>query len=77
MTASLGTAKGAWIRVSLLSLLMVNAAAICAETSPVNISGVETKDLKLYYYSYLSFLEPHAVRALTNSLDWQRRTFGW
>ena len=77
MTESPGVAKGAWIRVSLLSLLMVNAAAICAETSPVNISGVETKDLKLYYYSYLSFLEPHAVRALTNSLDWQRRTFGW
>ncbi len=37
----------------------------------------ETKDLHLYYYDYLSFLQPHAVRTFTNSLAWQRRIFGW
>ena len=45
--------------------------------SSVNISGVETDDLRLYYYNYLSFLEPHAVRTFTNSLNWQRRIFDW
>jgi hypothetical protein len=52
-------------------------AAVGAADSPVNISGVETKDLRLYYYNYLSFLIPHAVRTFTNSLAWQRRMFGW
>jgi hypothetical protein len=48
-----------------------------AAISPVNIYGVETKDLHLYYYDNLSFLEPHTVRTFTNSLAWQRRVFGW
>jgi hypothetical protein len=48
-----------------------------AQSGPVGISGVATDDLHLYYYDYLSFLEPHAVRTFTNSLAWQRRMFGW
>jgi hypothetical protein len=55
--------------------LMPVAAA--AEESPVNISWVEGKDLRLYYKNYLSYLEPHVVRTFTNSLAWQRRMFGW
>jgi hypothetical protein len=58
-------------------MLIATATAAAAEDSPVNISGVETKDLHLYYYNYLSYLEPHAVRTFTNSLTWQRHTFGW
>ena len=58
-------------------LLVLVATAAAAEESPVNISGVETKDLRLYYYNYLRFLEPHAIRTFTNSLAWQRRMFGW
>ena len=59
-----------------LSLLTAMAAA-AADESPVGISDVETKDLKLYYYDSLSYLAPHAVRTFTNSLAWQRRMFGW
>jgi hypothetical protein len=51
--------------------------AAFGQSSPVGISGVATDDLHLYYYDYLSFLEPHAVRTFTNSLAWQRRIFGW
>lgn len=51
--------------------------AAAAAESPVNISSVETKDLRLNYYNYLSFLEPHAIRTFTNSLAWQRRMLGW
>jgi hypothetical protein len=59
-----------------LSLLTTIAAA-AADESPVNIYGVETRDLHLFYYDYLRFLEPHAVRTFANSLAWQRRIFGW
>ncbi len=62
--------------ISWLSLLTAMGAA-AADESPVNIYGVETRDLHLFYYDYLSFLEPHAVRTFTNSLTWQRRIFGW
>ena len=66
------------MRGSMLCLsLMLTALTATAAESPVNMSGVETKDLRLYYYNYLSFLEPHTVRAFTNSLAWQRRAFGW
>jgi hypothetical protein len=64
-----------WAAAALLAWLAPTAAF--AEGSPVGISGVETPDLRLYYYDYLSFLEPHAVRTFTNSLAWQRRIFGW
>ena len=66
------------MRGRILCLLLAWVAiASAAQESPVNISGVKTKDLRLYYYDYLRFLEPHAVRTFTNSLAWQRRMFGW
>ena len=61
----------AWLLLALVS------TAAAADESPVGISGVQTKDLRLYYYDYLRFLEPHTVRTFTNSLEWQRRMFGW
>src|SRR5258708_39231896 len=67
--------RGAWMfGVIWLSLL---AAMAAADESHVNIYGVETQDLHLFYYDYLRFLEPHSVRTFTNSLAWQRRIFGW
>jgi hypothetical protein len=63
-------------RAVCVSLALI-ATAAAADDSPVHISGVETQDLRLFYYDYLSYLEPHAVRTFTNSLAWQRRTFGW
>jgi hypothetical protein len=58
----------------LLTLMPVAAAA---DESPVGMSYVETKDLRLFYYDSLGYLVPHAVRTFTNSLEWQRRMFGW
>ena len=58
----------------LLALMPVTAAA---DESPVGMSYVETKDLRLFYYDSLGYLVPHAVRTFTNSLEWQRRMFGW
>ncbi len=58
-------------------LLMLLSAAAAADESPVGLSEVDTKDLRLYYYDSLSYLVPHAVRTFTNSLAWQRRMFGW
>jgi hypothetical protein len=66
---------GRGIACLLLAFALVRAAD--ADESPVNVSVVETKDLKLYYYNYLGFLVPHTVRTFTNSLEWQRHTFGW
>ena len=58
----------------LLALLPLTAAA---DDNPLGMSVVETQDLKLIYFDSLDFLAPHAVRTFTNSLAWQRRTFGW
>jgi hypothetical protein len=58
----------------LLALLPVAAAA---DENPLGMSYVETKDLKLIYFDPLAYLAPHAVRTFTNSLEWQRRMFGW
>jgi len=57
-----------------LGLLPLAAAA---DDNPLGMSYVETKDLRLIYFDSLDFLGPHAVRTFTNSLAWQRRTFGW
>ena len=58
----------------LLVLLPVVAAA---DENPLGMSYVETKDLKLIYFDPLAYLAPYAVRTFTNSLEWQRRMFGW
>ena len=51
--------------------------AASAEDSPLGMSTIETKDLKLIYLDSLRYLAPHAVRTFTNSLAWQKRMFGW
>jgi len=63
-------------RVSYLLLALMPLCAI-AEDNPLGMSYVETKDLKLLYFDSLGYLAPLAVRTFTNSLEWQRRTFGW
>jgi hypothetical protein len=60
----------------LASLLPLIAAA--EDASPLGLSFVETRDLRLVHPSpTLDYLEPHALRTFTNSLAWQRRVFGW
>ena len=57
--------------------LALMPVTVAAEESPFGASYVETRDLKLVYFDPLAYLVPHAVRTFTNSLAWQRRTFGW
>ena len=45
--------------------------------SPVNVTEVDTRDVQLYYYNYLSDLAPLTIRTFTNARNWQRRMFGW
>jgi len=59
----------------LLLGLFCNAAF--ADESPVNITAVETPELRLYYYNYLADIAPLAIRTFTNARAWQRRMFGW
>jgi hypothetical protein len=73
----LSSATGLQRRGAALAFLALLPFSALPQSSPVGISGVATDDLHLYYYDYLSFLEPHAVRTFTNSLAWQRRIFGW
>src|SRR5215471_4073895 len=58
-------------------LLTMVAAAALAEESPVGISEIDTRDLRLYYVESLDYLAPHTVRTFTNSVAWQKRMFGW
>ncbi|HYR34132.1 MAG TPA: hypothetical protein VEQ87_07580 [Burkholderiales bacterium] len=52
--------------------------AHAAEVSPLGLSFVETRDLRLVYFDpTLSYLAPHAARTFANSLAWQRRVLGW
>jgi hypothetical protein len=54
------------------------AAAGAADESPLGLSFVETKDIRLIYFDpTLTYLAPHAVRTFTNAIEWQRRVLGW
>jgi hypothetical protein len=58
--------------------LAAASAAHAAETSPLGLSFVETKDLRLIYFDpTLTYLTPHAVRTFSAALEWQRRVMGW
>jgi len=71
------------VRLACLFLALVtlmpqaSVAATGDDDSPLGLSYVETKDLKLVYFDSLGHLVPHAVRTFSNSHAWQRRTFGW
>jgi hypothetical protein len=61
----------------LIALLAWMPAAAFADGSSLGMSFVETKDLRIIYFDELDYLVPHAVGTATNSMAWQRRTFGW
>src|SRR5438552_5627040 len=67
------------IRTFIIALaLALGAGAHAAEQSPLGLSFIETKDLRLVYFDpTLTYLTPHAVRTFTNSLAWERRVLGW
>jgi hypothetical protein len=64
------------IRIGCLLLALLPFAA-SADDSPLGMSYVETRDLRVIYFDVLDYLVPHATRTATNSLEWQRKTFGW
>ncbi len=65
------------MRGCVLGLLLALTPVAAAAESGLGMSYVATEDLRLIYFDSLSYLAPHAVRTFTNSLAWQRRTFGW
>jgi hypothetical protein len=70
------------LRSRLAGLLLASLgplfAAAAEETSPLGLSSVETRDVRLIHPSpTLDYLDPHALRTFANSLAWQRRVFGW
>ena len=64
-------------RMMCMALALLPVAAIADEGNSLGMSYVETKDLRIIYFDPLDYLVPHATRTATNSLEWQRRTFGW
>ena len=64
-------------RLLCLLLAVLPLAAAAAEDSPLGMSYVDTRDLRLIYFDSLGYLEPHTIRTFTNSLEWQRRMLGW
>jgi hypothetical protein len=63
-----------FVPILLLALL---PAAASAEQSSLGLSYVRTNDLRLIYFDWLGYLAPHVVSTFTNSLEWQRKMFGW
>ena len=60
-----------------LLLLAFAPLAAAADDNPLGMSYLETKDLRLIWFEPLGYLAPHATRTFTNSLEWQRKRFGW
>ena len=52
-------------------------ATASEEPSSLQMSFIETGDLKLIYFDGLKYLTPYVVRSFTNSTNWQKRTFDW
>ena len=51
--------------------------SVGAADNLLGMSYVETQDMRLIWFDPLGYLSPHAIRTFTNSLEWQRRMFGW
>ena len=61
----------------LLALSPLAAPAGEPQESPLGLSFIETKDMRLVYVDPLAYLTPHAIRTFKNSFDWQQRVLGW
>jgi hypothetical protein len=44
---------------------------------PIQFEILETDDLRLLYFAPSEYLTPHIARNFQNSIDFQRRVFGW
>jgi hypothetical protein len=57
-------------------LALLPLAALAAD-DPLGMSYVRTRDTEVIYFDSLEFLVPRAVRSVTNSLEFDRKVFGW
>ena len=65
------------LRGILAGLLIALAATGPRAAGSLGMSWVETPDLRLFSFDTLRYLEPHAIRTYTNSLEWQKKHLGW
>ena len=65
------------LAVGLLLLVAWLPPAMADDDNPLGMSFLETKDLRLIWFEPLGYLAPHAARTFQNSLDAQRKRFGW
>jgi len=65
------------VRAFAAAVLLAGATG-AAVADDLNLSVLETDDLRLIYFDPAqTYLVPHVVRSFHNSLEWQRRVFGW
>jgi hypothetical protein len=57
--------------------LLAPYLAAAEEENKFGMSFIDTPDLRLIWFEPLDYLAPHVIRTYTNSLEWQRRMFGW
>ncbi|NND43934.1 MAG: hypothetical protein HKN58_01325 [Xanthomonadales bacterium] len=49
-----------------------------AQAAPFEMDLIETDDLRLLYFDpFQTYLTPHTTRTFQNSMDFQKRVFGW
>jgi hypothetical protein len=49
-----------------------------AQTAPFEMDMIETEDLRLLYFDpFQTYLTPHTTRTFQNSMDFQKKIFGW
>jgi hypothetical protein len=65
------------LRAGATAALLALATGV-AVADDLHLSVLETQNLRLIYFDPAqTYLVPHVVRSFENSLDWQRRVFGW
>jgi hypothetical protein len=65
-----------WLRCGALLAAMLVGAGAGAESLDLDV--LETDDLRLIYLDpFQTYLVPHAARTFHNSLEFQKRVFGW
>src|SRR5262245_54880962 len=61
-----------------LRVLLLLCHAAFARAAGVDLKVLETQDLRLLYFDpQQTYLVPHVARSFQNSLEFQRRIYGW
>ena len=64
-----------WMGCALLAALLLGAET---RAEGLDLDVLETDDLRLIYLDpFQTYLVPHAARTFHNSLEFQKRVFGW